>query len=159
MQLTEIHKEVGKYHKTSKDIATRVSKVLIGKQDKQLIKLIETVMLDYLTRVTESIMDGQTYKIPMRLGYLFISKSRTTKKGIDWVNSKRLKKTIYLNNYHSDGFTYKWTWSKNNSYAIFTNKTLYSFTPPRPAKRALAQILKTEYRHYPTWNLFHSKQP
>jgi hypothetical protein len=139
-------------HKTTLDLARDVSKKKFGKYNKDFINLIRKVFADYLEQVTDNILDGKLYKIPMRLGFIRIVKSKTSP--VDWRNTTKLGTVTYFKNFHTDGYTYRWAWFKKNSYAIFTNKTRYCFKPYRPLKEKLKTILLTEHRDYPLWSSY-----
>lgn len=86
-------------------------------------------------------------QLPFRLGHILIDKHRTrdyNKLAVDWVNSKKIGKKVYHLNPHTDGFKYKFTWSKQR--CIVKNKGLYRFKASRENSRLLARIIN-EKRH------------
>ena len=145
-------------HKTNIDLARSLSKDLLKKYNQEFIKLARTVLSDYLERVTSKILEGAIYKVPMRLGFITIMQHKAVSPPVDWKNSVKYKRLIVHKNWHSDGYTYRWVWTKRGHYAIFTNSTMYVFKPYKPLKKQLRDKILTEHTDYLLWNSSHSKQ-
>lgn len=88
----------------------------------------------------EIITNAEEVTLPGRLGTLRIKKVKGSGKRIDWAATKEHNKKIYHLNLHTDEYYFRWHWSKKK--ALFTNKSVYSFTPLRRHKRKLASLLK-----------------
>ena len=96
-------------------------------------------------------MKAKEFKMPYRLGTLRIKKkkmnySKKNKLKINWLETNKHKKVIYHLNDHTDGFNYRWFWSKIN--AVIKNKSVYSFQATRTNKRRLAGLLKNKKVDY-----------
>jgi len=102
--------------------------------------------------IDQILLNAKEFKMPNRLGSLRILKKEMNysvgknKLKIDWKETNMQKKVIYHLNDHTDGFNYRWFWSKKN--AIIKNKTVYSFQATRTNKRKLAGLLKTKQVDY-----------
>ena len=98
------------------------------------------------------LLKAKEFKMPYRLGTLRILKKEMNysagknKLKIDWKATNENGKVIYHLNDHTDGFNYRWFWSKKT--AIVKNKTIYSFQATRTNKRRLAGLLKTKQVDY-----------
>ncbi len=71
---------------------------------------------------------------------------------VDWKKSKEKRKTIYILNYHTEGYFFGWKWFKKSARLKFTQ--LWWFKPTRVTSRLLAHYLKTDnkYQHiYKEW--------
>lgn len=91
---------------------------------------------------TTIIEDSSEFKVPSALGSIRVKKIKSkNKKRVDWKATKEHNVKVYHLNFHTDGFYYKWFWHKKK--ALFTNKSVYSFTPTRKNKRTLAALLKS----------------
>jgi hypothetical protein len=96
--------------------------------------------------IDEILLKAKEFKMPHRLGSLRILKKEMNysagknKLKINWQETNKHKKVVYHLNDHTDGFNYRWFWSKKN--AIVKNKTIYSFQATRTNKRRLASLLK-----------------
>lgn len=141
---------------TEKDLAIKLSRKLRGNQHHYM--LFKKLFIDYIDRVIEKMLQGKIYKMPMRLGFFNIVKTKPLSKVIDWGTSNQYNKIIYYKNFHSDGYMYKIAWYKKNEYAIFTNKTRYCFRPSRTFKHRLRDIILTEHTDFQAWNISRSKQ-
>lgn len=95
------------------------------------------------------ISDDTGFKLPEQLGYLVITKYKSKKKPIDWVNSKRLKRVVYLTNLHSFGFVHHIKWFKKGS-ANLKLKESYRIEPCRDFQRGVAASVKSG-KQYHTW--------
>tara|TARA_R110000744_G_scaffold345108_2_gene450525 strand:+ start:4512 stop:4958 length:447 start_codon:yes stop_codon:yes gene_type:complete len=115
-------------------------------------KKYRAVCEDFNKRIVEDIlMKAKEFKMPYRLGTLRIKKkkmnySKKNKLKINWLETNKYKKVIYHLNDHTDGFNYRWFWSKVN--AVIKNKSVYSFQATRTNKRRLAGLLKNKKVDY-----------
>ncbi len=107
------------------------------------------ILNDYFLAVREELFKNNIYQFPMHFGTLQIRKKKkliinpyTNKINlpIDWENSKKLHKVIYLTNDHREGHVYKFVWHRGKKLGIHW----YTFRPCRLMKRALAKILKED---------------
>ena len=102
--------------------------------------------------IDDILLKAKEFKIPYRLGSLRILKKEMNysvgknKLKIDWKETNKHKKVVYHLNDHTDGFNYRWLWSKKN--AIVKNKSVYSFQATRTNKRRLAGLLKNKKVDY-----------
>ena len=102
--------------------------------------------------IDDILLKAKEFKMPYRLGSLRILKkemnysSSKNKLKIDWKKTNEHKKVIYHLNDHTDGFNYRWLWSKKK--AIVKNKSVYSFQATRTNKRRLATLLKNKKVDY-----------
>ena len=102
--------------------------------------------------IDEILLKAKEFKMPYRLGSLRILKKEMNysvgknKLKINWFETNKNKKVIYHLNDHTDGFNYRWFWSKKK--AIVKNKTIYSFQATRTNKRRLAGLLKNKQVDY-----------
>ena len=86
--------------------------------------------------------------MPHRLGSLRILKKEMNysagknKLKINWQETNKHKKVVYHLNDHTDGFNYRWFWSKKN--AIVKNKTIYSFQATRTNKKKISFFIKRQ---------------
>lgn len=114
-------------------------------------ELYKKLVVEYYTAIMGEIFNGYRYKLPHRLGYLYITKRlvnvrKLTNHGIDWVESVKNKKVIYHLNSHSKNYIYRFMWHKEN--AVVPNLYYYKFVASRTNKRALAQIIKNRQCDY-----------
>lgn len=100
---------------------------------KKIVNLITNEIL-------EQVHQGKKVKLPLNLGELYIIKKIQKKRPIDWVNTKKYNKVIYHNNFHSEGYVYRFKWAK--ATARFKNKKMYEFRPMRKNSRYLTQLIK-----------------
>ena len=102
--------------------------------------------------IDEILLQAKEFKLPYRLGSLRILKKEMNysvsknKLKIDWKETNKQGKVIYHLNDHTNGFNYRWLWSKKK--AIIKNKTIYSFQATRTNKRRLAALLKNKQVDY-----------
>jgi len=90
------------------------------------------------------ISQTEEIKFPARLGTLRVKKIKgkndlSTKK-VNFKATREAGVTVYHLNDHTDGYHYRWFWSKKK--AFFTHMSAYSFTATRANKRELARLLK-----------------
>lgn len=120
------------------------------KEIQQSYKVFKTIITEMNIAIRDKILnDAETVHLPNGLGYLRIKKSKhdfSDKKQrlrVDWDKSRKLKKTVYHLNDHTNGHKYRWAWHKKYHLSINAKIKPYSFTPSRENKRTLAKILKT----------------
>lgn len=95
---------------------------------------------------------GGVFKMPYRIGELEIVKKKidiTNKKTLplDWPETQKLGKHVYLLNEHSRGFRYSFHWNKK-AFAL-KNKYLYRLVITRTNTRKLAKMIKSgEYDYF-----------
>jgi hypothetical protein len=90
-------------------------------------------------------------KLPCRLGTLQIIKHQPKEysgKSLrwDWKATKEIGKPVYLLNEHSNGWKYRFFWSKQG--CLLSNKGKYQFIACRDNKRELCRIIKSRMRDY-----------
>ena len=107
--------------------------------------LYTDVVTDYFREVSDNILyKSRTFKMPFGLGYLNIVKIKVgidkKKMALDWKNSVKYSKQIFHTNDHTDGFKYRFHWSKPNS---IVNKYYYKLVMTRGNKRLLAKLIKS----------------
>ena len=94
---------------------------------------------------------GEREKLSHGMGSFSISKKKTVKiinhrngshisLPVDWVQSKKLGKKIYMMNSHSDGFRCKWKWFREESTIKLPQ--IWMFKAIRPRSRDIARYLK-----------------
>lgn len=117
------------------------------------LKTFKSIVVDYFKYLRDEVMlHSKEMKLPCRLGTLQIIKSRPvtyTSKSLsfDWKATKELGKCVFLLNEHSNGWKYRFYWSKSN--CIIPNKTMYMFVATRTNKRDLAQLIFRKKVDYP----------
>jgi len=110
------------------------------------------IVSDYLKYVSEEIVvRSMQYKLPFRLGILSVYKHKptfksTNKMSVDWKETKKQGKKIYLFNNHSNGYRYRFTWNRNGGNARFL-KT-YAFKASRSNSRTIASLVKERKNDY-----------
>ena len=116
------------------------------------LQTYKNIINDYFQYIRDEVMYScKEFKFPCRLGTLQIIKHQPkdfTGKSLrwDWKATKELGKPIYLLNEHSNGWKYRFFWSKKDS--LLTNKTKYQFIASRDNKRDLCKIIKNRIRDY-----------
>lgn len=71
---------------------------------------------------------------------------------IDWQKSKEKKKTIYIMNYHTEGYSFHWMWFRHSARMKYAK--YWRFKATRETSRLLAHYLKIdkEYQYkYCEW--------
>lgn len=117
------------------------------------LKTYKAIVTDYFKFIRDEIMQNcREFKLPCRLGTLQIIKHQPKEysgKSLrwDWKSTKELGKPIYLLNEHSDGWKYRFFWSKQN--CLLANKGKYQFIASRSNKRDLAKIIQQHLKDYP----------
>lgn len=114
--------------------------------DKEIREIVLTSN-DEIRNAVANTEDG--FKMPEQLGYIVITKYKSKKQPIDWVNSKKLKMRVPLLNLHSYNTICHIKWFKigNHSFGI---KEVYKLEPSRKLKRQVAKNIK-EGKMYHTW--------
>lgn len=85
-------------------------------------------------------------ELPAQLGHLVVTKYKSNKKPVDWVNSKRLGKIVPLLNLHSFGYVYHIKWFRMG--CRFQNRNLYIFHPFRDMARSVAREVKGGKKYF-----------
>lgn len=129
------------------------------KDDRVDIKTYTEINKAYNKFLIRKALEGGEITLPSRLGTLSIvgrkPKMRLDEAGNivglapDWVRTKEFwknnpeakkeKKILYHTNPHTDGYRYKWVWSKNR--VLVENKTLYALRLTRENKRAVHKAI------------------
>lgn len=93
-------------------------------------------------KIVQNVIDGKVVKLPHSLGDLWIKKIKTNydKPRVDLNETKKLGKTIYHLNEHSEGWWARWYWSRKCN--LVTNMIYYSFQPTRENSRNVAKVMK-----------------
>lgn len=103
------------------------------------------ICYDFNKLLSEDVLKGKITKIPYYLGSLWGKKFKCSKLQVDFPETNRLGKTIFHLNEHSDGYSVRWAWEKNNK--LVTNLIYYTFTPSRNNARALSGEVKVKDGH------------
>ena len=110
----------------------------------------KAIIIDSNKKIADFVVSDDTgFKLPEQLGYLVITKYKSKRKPIDWVNSKKLRKTIYLTNLHSFGFVHHIKWFKKR-IANLKLKESFRIEPCREFQRAVAASVKSG-KQYHIW--------
>lgn len=115
-------------------------------------KTFRGIIDDYFRYLRDEIIEnGKEVKLPCRLGTLQIVKHKPKEWNgkslrMDYHASKEYGKMMYHLNEHSNGFKYRYYWSKLNM--LTPNKSKYQLVMTRANKRRLAQIIKGRVRDY-----------
>ena len=91
----------------------------------------------HLNGITEGLLSGKEYVMPLGLGRIAIYKKkasgfRTVDYFIDWQKTVAAGKRVYHLNEHSDGYNYSISWIRGHR---IRNIELYRFIPTRRFKR------------------------
>ena len=115
------------------------------------------ILKDLNNAIAEKILEGYSFKMPLRMGVLAVTKKKefvdfkdgkaVTNRPIDFASTMKLweehpeareqKKYVRYLNKHTNGYIYKIAY--NRFYATFRNKAAYSVQVNRGMKRGLAQ--------------------
>lgn len=115
-------------------------------------KLFREILIDYFKYLRNNLIEeGKEVKLPCRLGTVAVVKHKPkgyTSKSlrVDYKSSRDIGKLVLHLNEHTDGYKYRFYWSKSN--VIVTNKSKYQLVMTRHNKRRLAYILKNGVRDY-----------
>ena len=95
----------------------------------------------------DDVLKGKVVKLPHKLGSLWIKKFQTNpeKPPINLYETRKKGSVVYHMNFHSDGWSARWAWSKLNK--LVTNLIYYSFKPSKKNSRMVAQIMKQPDGH------------
>lgn len=118
----------------------------IDMSDQDIRKIIVTSN----DEIREAVVAGDdAFKLPEQLGYLVITKYKSHKKPVDWINSRKFKKKVPLLNLHSFNYIYHIKWFKKSDRR-FATQEVYKLEPARKFKRQVALNVKSG-RDYHTW--------
>lgn len=110
------------------------------------------VVTEYFQHLRQELLySSKEVRLPYRLGSIQVVKHRPKHYDgrslrIDYQETKKQNKLIYLVNEHSDFYKYRLYWKKYD--VIIPNKTKYQLTLTRANKRELAQIIKNKLYDY-----------
>lgn len=112
------------------------------------------IITDYFMYIRDEFIEkSREFKLPYRLGTICIVKhkpkhydGRSLK--IDYQETKKQNKIIYLDNMHSNMYKYRLYWNKQD--ILIHNKSKYQLVMTRANKRHLAQIIKNKIHDYIT---------
>jgi hypothetical protein len=114
-------------------------------------KTFRDVIIYFNKRAMQMILeDARELILPYRLGSLRIVKCKmhivNNKLKVDFNTSRKLGKTIYHLNDHTDGYYYKFHWRKIGCNA--KNYKAYCLQPVREYKRKISQLIKNKQVDY-----------
>lgn len=115
-------------------------------------KLYRALLEDMFKLMSEDIlMRSKELKMPYNLGTIQVIKYKpknynSKSLSVDFVNTNKYGKTIYHLNDHSNGYKYRFYWSKLVSK--IKNKTKYGLVMTRANKRLLASLIKNNKKDY-----------
>lgn len=110
------------------------------------------IITDYFQYMRDELIDkGKEVKLPYRLGSIQVVKHKPKHYDgrslrIDYQETKKQNKIIYLVNEHSNFYKYRLYWKKYE--VLLPNKTKYQLVLTRANKRNLAQIIKNNIHDY-----------
>lgn len=113
------------------------------------------VVSDMLEMITEKIISGEQFKLPLNMGTIGIRKRKmnfdtlltNNMLKIDYHESRKVQQKVYFTNEHTDGYRYKWKWDKRK--CKIPGKSVYKFIPSLIIKRVVAKKLKNRECDYP----------
>lgn len=96
----------------------------------------------------EIIRQGSNVRLPNRLGYFRIRKTKMNYKSLkfDYGTYNKTGVKAYHLNEHSDDFRARFLWNK--AKCIVKGKRPWSFTPSRENKRAVSKVMQTDHKIY-----------
>jgi len=129
------------------------------KKERVELKDFKNIQNDYVKFFMDKIFEGETMMLPCRFGSIRIKgKKRVIKRDaegrinnlpVDWKatkayweefpEAKEQRKRLFFSNEHTDGYSYKFLWSKKDAY--FKNKFMYYITLSRQHKKKLSDLL------------------
>jgi len=130
----------------------------------------------FIDKVTDKIiMEGYSFRMPARMGTLYIGKFKPNKLNKDGSLKKNntkidmhetlkmwkrypehyRKKWVYFTNEHTFGYVMCWYWNK--ALCTAKNKTSYSFNPTLGMRRKLSKVLKGNEIYTDYKNISYSK--
>ena len=99
------------------------------------------IVFDYFQYILDRLWRGLEFEMPARLGTIGVTKMKlNSAKSIDFHSTKQLGYTVWFTNDHSNGYKYKFRWSKIPTSLVNIKK--YSLQLVRSNKRKLAQMIK-----------------
>ena len=143
-----------------KNLRSSYKKYLETTENPVDIKTYLLINADYNKFLINEALQGNEITLPSRMGTIYIVGRKPTIRfdedgkivGLapDWVETKKLwdrdpeakakKQRVFHTNSHSDGYRFKWNWSKNN--VLVENKTLYSLRLTRDNKRIVNSLIE-----------------
>lgn len=123
-----------------------------GSQYDITVEQFKNIFGDFSKFISSEVIDqSKEFKLPCRLGYLSVIKSKPktyTSKSlkIDYHESKVQNKLVYFTNVHSNFYKYRYYWDKHSM--LTPNKSKYQFIASRANKRRLAQVIKNGLQDY-----------
>lgn len=114
-------------------------------------KTYRKIILWFNKRAMQMILeDAREFILPYRLGVIRVRKRRqdivNNKPHIDFGLSRKLNKTVYHLNDHTDGYYYRFFWSKIGCNA--KNYTAYFFKAGRTNERKISELIKAKKIDY-----------
>lgn len=112
-------------------------------------KLFRAICFAHNKALSEEIIEkGSNVRLPNRLGYFRIKKTKMNYKNLkfDYSTYNKTGVKAYHLNEHSDDFRARFLWNK--SKCIVKGKRPWSFTPSRKNKRAVAKVMLTNHIIY-----------
>jgi Tfp pilus assembly protein PilZ len=115
-------------------------------------KQYSDLLKDYFKFLALELIDkAKEVRLPARMGTLTVIKTKPkrydfTYLRVDFNETKNSDKTILHLNEHSDGFNFRFFWSKRD--IILDQKSLYELVMSRANKRHLAHVIKTKQKDY-----------
>lgn len=113
-------------------------------------KTFKDIIVSSNEKITECVIEDTTgFKLPQNLGFLVINKYQNSDKSVDYFNSRKYNKTIYLHNLHSFQFKYSIKWIKRGHTNCRATEC-YKLINFRKFKRAVAASIKagTQYHKW-----------
>lgn len=65
---------------------------------------------------------------------------------VDWKETKRIGKKVYMINSHTDGYIFRWRWRRSQSRV--KNRTAYAFRATRANNRAIKKHVTEGYDYF-----------
>ncbi len=115
-------------------------------------KTFRKITSGYFSWITDSIIDrASEVKLPSNMGKVLVVKRKPfghkrQNYNVDFIETRRLGKTILHLNEHSDGYSYRFIWDKSSMNTH--NKYYYEMIHTRAAKRRLAKSIKEKKIDY-----------
>jgi hypothetical protein len=106
-------------------------------------KTYRALLFEYNKHIyTDILTKGYTYRMPSLFGFLYLRKQHCNPKfkPIDWVNTKKLGKYIYLENQHSNEYIYKMMYKLHKSSSHILKA--FAFRLARANSRSMAKEIK-----------------
>lgn len=114
-------------------------------------KTFKDIVTTYFKYQSDQVLNSKCFKLPARLGDIQIVKNKPktfTKQhlSIDFDETRKLGKTVYHLNEHSNYYKFRVYWCKNIMFV--KNKSHYQFIFTRSNKRMLAHYIKNNKQDY-----------